>query len=237
MLRGSTYYRRKSGVRQIMNRTEVINLVVAAFMGAVGGGIFNFVVWLCLRPKLRMYHVHNQLGQRTFKPKSEPITAEMPSAVGTRRVVLGYQTVGGNELYLRMMVKNTGKRVADRCRGFLVNIEFESVESGQRSPVFFDSIPLIWSYDKDHSRPEVDVPNGVSFTLDIFRTVSGAKGFFPCINPMPRGYKFESPGKYHLTIVLTAQNTSAVTETMVIDWKGVWNDFEIDGYPVKIADE
>lgn len=171
-----------------MNKTYwLTHWVIPALMGAVGIGLFRFIEWLFLRPILELQHVHKPEGQRLIGAYDKVVAEhEVMSGPTLKQVV----RVECREAYIRMKADNTGRRSANRCRGFLVNIEFEPANGGERRQVYHDSLPLIWSYDVERSMPYVDIPQDASFNLDIFRTEKRENQFFLCVNPEPLDVEF-----------------------------------------------
>lgn len=129
-------------------------------------------------------------------------------------------------LYLRLRVQNTGYETAKQCRAFLTDVEFES--GGRYSRVFWDCIPLCWSY-LDRSEPQVlDLPNGIDMNVDLLSAHSRTETteLRPRTTSIPFRYEsiFTQFGRYRLTIAVVAENAMAVKRRFLIEWKGRWDD-------------
>ena len=88
--------------------------------------------------------------------------------------------------------------------------------------LFFDSIPLNWSYLEPYST--IDIPRHVVAHVDvaIARKGEDVDSLAVCLATHPTRYDelLGSPSKYRLTVVVTAENADPITTALFIDWNG-----------------
>lgn len=129
--------------------------------------------------------------------------------------------------YVRLRVRNVGWSTAQQVRGFLVDVRILDPKNGYER-IFFDSIPLCWSYVLDGNRTALDIPRNVNINLDVFHTVEGEHSFTPCFAAMPEAYsnRFRNADTYILTVAVVAENATPRVVEIEVRWNGRWNDFE-----------
>lgn len=192
----------------------VTSLTVAAFVGALGKWLFDLAKYCIRGPKLDVFHRYDEYG---IVPTIEGCGPETDS------------------MYARICVRNNGKETAKGCRGFLVDVEFrpETDSSSEFRRIFFDSIPLVWSYVTDGPQI-VDVPKNVTFNLDLLRTRKGTpQQFEPHIVAVPKhcGGRFCEKGRYRFTIVVDSENATAKTYKLDLLWSQSWECFKFEEVP------
>lgn len=136
-------------------------------------------------------------------------------------------------VYVRLRVDNAWRGTLKNCRGFLVDIERE-LEGGKLERVFFDSIPLSWSYLVGSNLPgAVDIPAGVTFNLDVLSTQRDKDAYTPRLAAIPTCYEplFKQHGSYRWTIAVTADNAKPAVTKLRLKWAGKWDDFTIEEIP------
>jgi hypothetical protein len=136
--------------------------------------------------------------------------------------------------YVRLRVRNK-RGNAKGCRGFLTDVERRGPEN-KFTRVYFDAIPLCWSY-LDAAGPQIiDLPKGVDAHLDFLSLhLQSDMGSMlrPRLWTVPFRYEsiFESHGDYRLTVTVTAENADPVSRRLEVDWHGGWKDLEVRMLP------
>lgn len=144
-------------------------------------------------------------------------------------------------LYCRIRVRNTRKRIATKCQGYLIGVEILQGDGTTKPTNYADSIPLIWSHAA--TSETIDIPNGVNRYLDVlkmdfdefglepqFRNAKGEVVKIAAYDPL-----FDEIHNLRFTILVAAQD--AKPRTFVLDLKvGSW-PHKFTGYQVETWQE
>ncbi len=121
--------------------------------------------------------------------------------------------------WLRIRVQNkVGRRVAKSCRGFLIGVDSTGADGKTIDHFPNDTRQLNWT----HVPPEgqsLDLLPGVVHQLDIAGTIQGMQGLQFMTKPP---YALQQPGKYRLTIQVSAEDTEPQIIKLQIEWNGAW---------------
>src|SRR5207244_416824 len=115
---------------------------------------------------------------------------------------------------------------------FLVDIE-KQIDPKCKKRVFFDTIPLPWSYQSSDQPQAVDIPARIVFNVDVFSTAEGTGSQVPHFKWWPNcnANLFDEPAEFILTIEVTAENAGTQTVKLRLKWNGAWDNFEIEAVP------
>ncbi len=143
---------------------------------------------------------------------------EAASIVEVRAVV---DKITRSSLFVRIRVRNVGRRVAKGCLVYLAGIE-EVNESGTCPTTFQDAMPLSWplkDFEPRHLPPSVDVyVDLVIISKDDPGWSFGVKQLYASQELM-KIFK----GTYRFHLVVTAENAKARKASVEITYKQDWN--------------
>jgi hypothetical protein len=132
----------------------------------------------------------------------------------------------GSAYYVRVKVVNTGRRTAERCSGYLANVE-QWTGDMFRETVYADDLRLVWSHNPE--RDSMDLLPGVPHWLDVLSTRQALETFFLQTNPpVPKyGTVTWAPTVYKFTINVFAEDTEPSQAFVFLDWRGKWDDLDV----------
>lgn len=135
-----------------------------------------------------------------------------------------------NAIWVRIKVKNQGKRLARSCQPFLTSIKKKN-NDGKYDLVHSDMLPLHWAFRNGKRQPAIDIPGKLHAFCDVFNTISGASHFLPRTVAEPCAWEklLKEPGEYRLKVVVGGDNIVPQKKCLYIRWTNKWNDFEIAG--------
>jgi hypothetical protein len=176
-------------------------------------------------PKLCIVLRHDEYGKyktvEQIHPERSVLHQEMGGGWPSKQVLS--PEIRQDVMYLRLRVQNSGRGTAMRCRAFLADVSREET-GGHLSRLFYDSIPLCWSYLDSKESQILDIPWGLDVYLDILSAHPGEPKaeLRPRTIVMPFRYNqlFTEHGRYRVTIVVVAENAKAVTHHLSINWHG-----------------
>lgn len=142
--------------------------------------------------------------------------------------------------YFRLRVENTGWSTTED-----VEINLEAIKrfenGGFVSDTHFISLRLFWSFWRE-KRYEISIPPGYYRHCDFGFVIepSSIKPHFPrkeddkllfwfdVLSRPNTGRTSLLPGKYQVTVSASGKNLKGTSETIELDWKGLWDDnFEV----------
>jgi hypothetical protein len=131
-----------------------------------------------------------------------------------------------NAYYLRVKVVNTGRRTAEKCRGYLANVELWFHGAFQET-VYADFMPLVWSHNPGRESMEL-LPN-VPHWLDVLATRQASSSFYVQTNPPAHKYSncVWDVGIYRLTIQAFAEAADPVQGFVFLKWDGQWDQLDV----------
>jgi hypothetical protein len=125
--------------------------------------------------------------------------------------------------YLRVKVLNTGRRTAERCRGYLANVE--QWANGSFQPTLYaDFMPLTWSHNP--GRESMELLPQVPHWLDVLSTLNGRTTFILESNPKSPKYTGCDWGNgiYRFTIRVYAEEAEPSQDFVFLNWTGHWDN-------------
>ena len=143
-----------------------------------------------------------------------------------------YQEAGGETeaYYVRVGVLNKSRRLARKCRAYLINVE-KKEKSNFTDSLYADSIQLAWSCRKLGTELEaIDIPHGVKQYIDLIATIKSTNVCEPQIKPYPFRYRelFSIKNQdLRFTIQVSGDGLDPVLLKVVFCWKGKWNEFDV----------
>jgi hypothetical protein len=166
-------------------------------------------------------------------------------ALTPERVTLNNNTIEAKAYYIRIKVTNTRRIAAKECKAYLVNIEKLDSDGHFKSTIYCDSISLAWScQNMGEQHAGIDINKGVNQYADVITTrhlispgevmYPGLKSthpepdiLYPQIKLLPFRYEkiFKEQGTFRFTIQVTSANADPKTIRLILEWKGVWDQF------------
>ena len=143
--------------------------------------------------------------------------------IGNRNIVRG------RAYFVRVRCINTGERIEPACRPFLNSVQVLT-DKGWARTSYADPLTLIWS-NKDHqqARQPTDLYPNIAQFIDVVSSNNQTKKLI--LETDPRPYRldnlFKFPGIYRLEIIVFGQTARSDPYRLDIEWKGMWNDFDI----------
>ena len=128
------------------------------------------------------------------------------------------------------MARNTKYSIAKDCRAFLANIEKKGEDDLYHPTVYFDSAQLKWASRRDQGFKAIDLPRGINQFIDVISTIKDPTNIEPKMELMPFMYRelFSEVGNFIYTIQVSGNELKPENIMIIIKWKGVWDDFDID---------
>ena len=128
--------------------------------------------------------------------------------------------------YLRVKVVNTGRRTAEKCRGYLANVELWCNGSFQET-IYADFMSLVWSHNPGCESMEL-LPQ-VPHWLDVLSTSNAGKSFILETNPQAPKYSncVWGLGVYRLTIKVYAEEAEPSQAFVLIKWDAQWDRLDV----------
>jgi len=203
------------------------DLVAAAIGGTLGGGILvvagNAAIAWFRRPVLRIdfeetesYAARTPINWPNTDNPDEPLRLEA--------------------IYLRARVVNVGKSTARACRAYITRIRVVERRGDVRTIDDMDSVQIPWSLRTadDNSIAVLDLPVGINQFADIVFTISrnSPEKLFPGAIVFPHRFRslFAKPGRFEMTVLVVADNATAVEREIAFDWQGPWDTLR----PIKV---
>jgi hypothetical protein len=128
--------------------------------------------------------------------------------------------------YLRVKVVNIGRRTAEKCCGYLANVEVWRHGDFQAT-LYADFMPLVWSHNIGRRSSEL-LPL-VPHWLDVVSTLEDDRRFFLQTDPQTPKYKnaFQEPGVYKLTIQVFAEDAEPRQVFVFLKWDCRWDYLDV----------
>lgn len=192
--------------------------LAAYVLGVLTTPLAGRLVKWALGPKLSVAFDRSSCFLR-HKERREGPTGDADT---TYRLDVGYCKV-------RLKVANTRRRAANNCRAQLVRVERRNAKSGAFEDTHYhESLPLAWV--NRGGRDAIDLPRGKIEFVDVVATDTMSRGFVPGITVEAPEYEnlWRDPGLYRLTVQVTADGADAQRAQLLLDWKGHWENFEVN---------
>lgn len=204
--------------------TDINSILAGGFIGFISGSLSPLI--------------SNTIQEKAFGPKLKVIFSEdIEGCVITTKASQKLQNENNSRKvdarYLRLRVENTRKKIAKQCRPFLIGVEVWNIKKTKFEKTdFSDSIQAAWSCSptRETAFQPKDIPNGIYQFIDLISTSQANHNSFNIeINPMPYRYEplFTGIKKFRFTVQVTGDNVPPVSSTVVLDWKGTWNNFSL----------
>jgi hypothetical protein len=126
------------------------------------------------------------------------------------------------EIFIRVRLRNTGRRVARDCRVFLISVS-EVIEGNVHKASFHDSMELAWpGYPRDFApRP---IPKGIDAYVDVVSVRKNESGWRFHIKRSFSSQPFKDyKGNYRLKILATADNAEPVELEIDVYYNQDWH--------------
>lgn len=171
------------------------------------------------------------IRQRLFKPKLNLEFSKDGGCISkTYEAKSANSSITTEAFYIRIKVTNTSRIIARDCRAYLIDIEKQDEHDKFAPTVYCDSIQLAWSCQGRRDRYEgIDLSKGVNKYLDVIVTRNTLRKFDPQIMVKPFRYSsiFEETGVFRFTIQASANGADPKIIKLILDWKGIWDDFTV----------
>jgi len=174
---------------------------VCAILGGLLSGAYEHIRDVLTRPRLSI----------DFEGGSANLTAAEYMR-GDKRIA---------ELYVRVRIRNKGKRIGTSCRVFLTRL-LEVQPSGATVAKFYDARQLAWAGYEFSAR---DIPRGVDFYVDVVRISKHESGWLFGVEKL-----FASElellryrGTYRFQLLVTADNAKPAACAVDVSYDGDWH--------------
>lgn len=137
---------------------------------------------------------------------------------------------GPGAVYIRIRVKNTRKRMARECRGYLINLEEKTEKGSFEKTEYCDSVMLHWSCQREETKYlPIHIPSGVNQFLDVIALEENWNYFMPQLHVFLNRYHelVRRTGVFRFTIQVVADNVKPKTIKLIFEWNGQWNNFKV----------
>jgi hypothetical protein len=184
----------------------VLSAVISAVFGLFSGLLGRLVEEWRYRPRLVVEFIPEEGGFRTE---------------GTWKNEDGTQIT---EIYIRARVRNVGRRIAKKCRPYMIRLE-EVHTSGTTQTPFCDSAVLRWPRADYEPR---DIPNGINCFFDVVGVLKNRPGwrFKFSEKEMVSDYaalpKYE--GTYRFTVLVTGDGVEPEGRKIDVTYNGNSNN-------------
>jgi hypothetical protein len=131
--------------------------------------------------------------------------------------------VSVEEIFIKVRLRNTGRKVARDCRVFLTKIR-EFTDGNFHETPYFDSKPLRWPGYPDDFAPR-NVPKGIDSFIDVVgvrKDMSDWRFKVESLYANQQSLK-TFKGTYRLTIVATADNANPTSFEIDVTYNGDWH--------------
>src|SRR4030067_928179 len=123
--------------------------------------------------------------------------------------------------YIHVKVTNTKRKLAEKCRAYLVRVELQD-EKGNFIPTeYCDSIQLAWACKYNQAYEALDLPRGIAQFVDVVSTRSTENNFRPEIRPFPFRYSrlFQTIGIFRFTIQVSGDGIKPKFIQVDFNWR------------------
>ena len=130
--------------------------------------------------------------------------------------------------FCHLMVENTGKEIAEGCRGRVIDIQQQQSDGTfQRHTGFVNPFFLKWSHeDYEQKAIEHDIPRKIDLCYGV-STIQDVLFFFTPNVPDGNQVTYP-PGTYKVTVRVTSENTKQTDGTFLVNYPGQWNGITIE---------
>ena len=135
--------------------------------------------------------------------------------------------------YIRILVENNGRQIANQCRAYLVNVEkWNDKKNKFEQSIYCDSLQLAWSAqgnNADAFRP-IDLPPNIKQFIDVFSTAEKQADYDIKLKTRLNRYVnlFQEHGKLRYTVQVSGDNVKPKTTKIIFIWNGKWDDFSVN---------
>ena len=183
----------------------------AAIAGALITGIFDWFRQIISRPRLKLDYL-DEKGNRT-----EAIYPDKDFEI--------------HELFVRVRLRNVGRRPAKGCRLFLIGLQ-EVKDGNVRSTSFYDSMELSWASYPEDFNPR-DIPNGVENYANIASVTKNKSGWVFHIRQIFSSHKdlMNYKGTYRFKLLATADNADPEFLDVDVSYDQSWQSLRANTSP------
>lgn len=187
--------------------TVLIGAASGIIGGVISGGAYRDVRDYLVRPKLTIDY--GGAGNR----------------VETAHI--NKDKVAVSEIYIRLRLRNDGKRAAQNCVVFLTAIT-EVHPSGTTPTSFHDAMPLAWPGWEFSPR---QIPRGIEFYVDLMRVSKNVSGWWISVRELAvtqadlRSYR----GTYRFHVTAVADNAKPEKYEVDVSYDGDWHSLRAVG--------
>ena len=177
----------------------------------------NYAVNWIFGPQLRVFFRQGEYGIVKTENQTSP-TIISKTLLGEAVVSPGTRE---GAAFIRVCVQNTGRGVAKGCRGFLTDVEIDAGD-GKWRRIFWDAIPLNWSYLAWDAPQVIDLPGEVDANLDVVTCRQDAELAAPCLATIPLRYEklLNADSHFRLTVIVAAENAKPKKFALLVDTPG-----------------
>lgn len=176
--------------------SNFVSGIIGALVGGFFSGPYQHLRDFCCRPRLKII----------FTRDEEPFRIDTP-----------------DEIFIRVGIKNVGRRVANGAQAFLTSVE--EIEPGSTiATKFYDSKPLAWA-GWSFERRDLPPSNKVCFYADVLKISKHTEGWNFAVQNLlsSQASMTKFAGTYRFHIALTADNARAASCKINITYRQNWN--------------
>jgi hypothetical protein len=189
----------------------------------LGSFISGFVTAMLAKP----------FGEWLVRPRLEIELVDGPESLAfTPEVDNNTGKVAGHACYIRLAIRHRKGKLARGVQCFLTRIDFRLEGEDQFGPApYVDMQELAWaSRGIDERWSPMLLQRGTSRFLDVIATSTRHSPTFLIqtkLRPIREIAVGALPGTWRFTVLVAGENVSPRQFTFEMDWKNIWNDFEL----------
>jgi hypothetical protein len=164
------------------------------------------------------------IKQKWFRPQ-----LHLDHPPGERGRFTTLKESGKYAIYIRVIVENTGRSVATKCRAHLTEIKRQGPSGKCEIECLHDSIPLCWSFLPEKEPQLNDIPRNIKVNRDVAWSYEENNTLRPCSTVLSFSIQkaFSQVGFYRLTILVSADNCHDPKPFfLIIGWDGKWDQVQ-----------
>jgi hypothetical protein len=127
--------------------------------------------------------------------------------------------------YVRIRVHNKTRRLATKCRAYLINVERMADHETFKPTDYCDTIPLPWSCRDPSPYEPIDIPGKVSVFLDLAsaRETFAALQLHTSVVPLRYARLTLEPATYRFTVQVAGEEMDPAEIKICVKWGDRWD--------------
>jgi hypothetical protein len=130
--------------------------------------------------------------------------------------------------YIRVRVRNTTRRLATKCRAYLVNVERMGPGGKFVPTIYQDTVPLPWSCRDPNPYEPIDIPGKMSVFLDLAsaRETFAALQLHTSVVPYRYSRLTLEAATYRFTVQVAGEEMDPAEIRICVKWGGGWDKMQ-----------